>query len=189
MSAIYDFDIQREGDYQKIIYKATKHPAKAMLPMMVFCLIPAGFLVYLLGLTLDVGLWATAIVAIILGFLLFKGANSNRKGGEIKLDKHKIIVGDMEYKIEDISMIMVVNKEKEKSDRKVVVVNDYGNRKSPGAMELMEKNITEVNYKIMIRYGSKLKVIASNLGDTEAEVLKDKIIELSGFKSKTIYSN
>ncbi len=139
MTAIYDFEIQRDGDYQTILYQATKYPTKAMLPIIGFCLIPAGFLVYFMGLSLDVGLWVTPAVAIVLGFLFFKGANSNRKGGEIKLGRNKIIVGTSEYNMEDVSMILVVNKEKEKSNRKVVVVDGYGNSKSPGPLELMQK--------------------------------------------------
>ena len=41
----------------------------------------------------------------------------------------------------------------------------------------------------MIRHGSKLKVIASKLGETEAEVLKDKIIELTEFNKRVLHSN
>ena len=189
MSAIYDFEIEREGDYQKVIYKATKQPLSTMVPMMFFCLLPAGILVYLAGFDIDTGLWATGIGGLALGFLLFKGANGRRTGGEIKIGKQRILTNGEEYKLEDISMIMVQNKAKEEASKEIVMLDRHGNRESRGVLGVMGKNIAEVNYKIVIRHGSKIKVIAKNLGETEAEVLKDKIIELSGFRKQAIHSN
>jgi hypothetical protein len=189
MSAIYDFEILQEGDYQTIVYKATKQPLAAMVPIMILSLLPAAIIVYLLGFDLETGLWITGFGGLALGFILFQGANGRRRGGEIKIGKGQIVTNGEEYRLEDISMISIQNKAIEASKREVVVVDSDGNKKGPGVLGVMAKNLAEVDYKVVMRYGSKIKVIAKNLGETEAVVLKDKIIELVGFRRQAIHSN
>lgn len=46
MSAIYDFEVLKEGDYHRVIYKSTKMPLIAAISMIAFILFPTGFFVH-----------------------------------------------------------------------------------------------------------------------------------------------
>jgi hypothetical protein len=188
MPAIYDFEVLKEGEYHRIIYKATKMPYATIVHYMVLALFPAGFLAYLAGFELVPGLWATGILALILGYLLFVGTNARRKGGEIKIGKHAVIVKENVYELHDISKIWIKNNQIDHFEKTVIIVDEYGDRKRRGVIREMRRNLAKVSYQVVIQYGSKARVIAKDLGETEANALLNKIVQLSDLFKLSPYS-
>jgi hypothetical protein len=201
VTPVYNYSVEREGAYEKIVYKKTPVRYRLAKPLCFYTAVPA---LVAMGITMPAAsvspiatgllLWVIWMVALAFGVVLL--INYFRKPGEIKIGKTDLVAGNQTYDLSHVSSFLMKDPGGKYTSFTSVVTVTSNPHSLMGAMTgltnglqlvggesrmAIKRYLREVDYKICIRYGSKDINIATGLGETDAEVLFDKILEISGY--------
>lgn len=200
VSPQYNFTAIQEGEFTKFVYKKTPLSYKALGPMCLNAILPAGFLTYLFRPQTATSVIITFIVSLIASSaLIIAIINAFRRSGEFSISKTKLVANDKSYDLDHISSFVIKDPNGGYIENVVTVHtshNPFSFGSNVGKMQnefqnigrigraALKQHFRNVGYKIVIRYASKEIAIASGLGKIEAESLFDKISEVAGYTKK-----
>jgi hypothetical protein len=201
MQANYGFTISEENGKKIFNYKKEKYKIKNLLPLMVSLPLISIILVFLMDAGDDwMGTWLILTLGSFFGamFLL----NLTRGKGSFVITEDAIEVRGSRYLKKDINSIFI----QEGNSKPLADLNMnhstgtfVGFRANPGGMMAMSamnaahgvgkiadaagdrlrKNMAKLNCKVGLRHGSRKVIIAKGLTIDTAEVMMNKIVELS----------
>ena len=200
VTAIYNYTTERDGNYTVFTYKKTPVSYKLAMPLCFYTAIPAAMLAFAIGapgFVSGIILWVILMVGLGLGITFT--INKFRKTGEFKISDTDVVVKDKCYARKDIVSYFV----KDPSGNYVETTTMYVTQVNPLSVagnvanlgtglrqlgaesrNMIRKHLQDAGYKIYIRYGTKDIVIASGLGQREADGMFDKLTEVAGLNKK-----
>jgi hypothetical protein len=200
VNPVYNYSVEREGAYDKVTYKKTPVRYRMAKPLCFYTAVPAFMAMMITRpmytpspIATGVILWLIWMLALSLGIVML--INYFRKPGEIKISKTNLVAGNQTYDLDHVSSFLMKDPGGNYTTFTSVVTVTSNPHSLVGAMTgltnglqmmggesrlAIKRFLREVDYKICIRYGSKDINIATGLGETDAEVLFDKILEISG---------
>lgn len=200
VTAIYNYTTQRDGNYTVFTYKMTPVSYKLAMPLCFYTAIPAAMFAFAIGapgFMSGIILWVILMVGLGLGITFI--INKFRKTGAFKISDTDVVVKDKSYARKDIVSYFV----KDPSGNYVETTTMYVTQVNPLSVagnvanlgtglrqlgaesrNMIRKHLQDAGYKIYIRYGTKDIVIASGLGQREADGMFDKLIDVAGLNEK-----
>ncbi|HEX8530441.1 MAG TPA: hypothetical protein VF646_10475 [Cytophagales bacterium] len=202
VNPVYNYSIEREGEYDKVTYKKTPVSFHMAKPLCFYTAVPAFMAMMVTRPSYTPSpiatggiLWLIWMVALSLGIVML--INFFRKPGEIRISKANLVVGNRTFDFNHISSILIKDPAGKYVTVSTLVVMHGSPHSLAGAVSsvtgglaqlggesrlAIRRMMQEVSYKVCIRYGSKDVSIATGLGETDAEVLFDKLTEMTGYR-------
>ena len=192
---VYNFTVAQNGDFHEFSYQKTPLSFKMAGPLCMVTLVPAALLTLMSkpdsGMS---GLVTWAVLMVGMAFGLTWLINRFRKPGAFAISDKEVVIGEKRFDRSHISSWFIQNpKGGEESYTTTRIV--HHNPLSMGsnianigsgigavnadARRAVQRHMAAAGYKIFIRFGTKNIKLASGLGETEADVLFDKIKEVA----------
>ena len=190
----YNYTVEQDGEFTRFIYKKTPISYKMAFPLCWYTAIPAFCLTMLTSPpALQGGVVKWLLFMAGLSCLIVFIINLLRRPGTISISKTAIVANNKTYQLDHVASFLIQDPAGMYSTHTTIVVHGGSKAAALGqgmgqmaneSRMAIQQHIRNAGYKIVIRYGAKDIKIARGLGETEAEVLFDKITAVAGYSLK-----
>lgn len=200
IAPIYNYTVEQHADHALLSYTKTPISKGLIGPLCFFTAIPAVFPTMMSHPTSAITgilMWLFWMATFGFVIVLFINYQRTKTPVQLQLNKNTIVSGGNTYDFSHISAIFLKNHKglatAEASLLPTPMVNPHSlaggiAHVSNGVLNMsresvfaIKKYFNQVQYSVGIRYGSKEISIAKGLGEIEAQVLFEKIKQLTGY--------